>query len=80
MLDAQHAARLERAYHSVTGGWCCAPRDDAKRGMPNNHGFRLPLLPSEGVRSLLAHGSASKERGTEVDVAHDEHVGDSLKR
>ena len=57
LLDGRHMARLEREFHSVGGSWCCANQDDLKRGMPNNHGFRLPMLPSPAVRATLQPGS-----------------------
>ena len=50
VLDNRHAQRLEREFHTVGGSWCCANKRDLAKHQPNNHAFRLPLLPSEGVR------------------------------
>ena len=49
MLTSEVASRLEKQFHSVSGGWCCASKHDPG---PRNHGFRLPVLPSEGVAAL----------------------------
>ena len=53
VLSRHVAQRLERQFHSVGGGWCCAPKEDVDRGMPTSHHFRLPLLPTSADGSPL---------------------------
>mmetsp|Transcript_12700 Transcript_12700/g.32437 ORF Transcript_12700/g.32437 Transcript_12700/m.32437 type:complete len:620 (-) Transcript_12700:214-2073(-) len=55
--------------HSVGGSWCCKPQRDPG---PNNHGFRLPLLPGMAPSMLKAdarraaghHSEAGRTDGT----------------
>ena len=56
VLNTTHAQQLEHeGLHSVTGSWCCKPAGDPG---PNDHLFRLPLLPGAAA-GMLQRGGAT---------------------
>ena len=58
VLGDEEQRQLERRFHSLTGSWCCATKRDKTSGLPNNYGFRLPVLAPAEVQLGSRRGSA----------------------
>ena len=41
LLTPAEWATFEGRFASLQGGWCCAPAEDKRLGMPNNVGFHI---------------------------------------
>ena len=50
LLGNEVRRELAKRFPYVSGGWCCAPEDDKRRGMPNSHSFHLNIPKPEDIR------------------------------
>ena len=44
LLSRAERAKFIMKFGSVSGGWCCAPVEERKRGMPHAGGWRLSRI------------------------------------
>ena len=55
LLGNEVRRELAKRFPYVSGGWCCAPEDDKKWGLPNSHSFHLNI-PKPGPEDIRERG------------------------
>eukprot|EP00964_Phaeocystis_antarctica_P061128 scaffold36489_cov60-Phaeocystis_antarctica.AAC.1 len=69
LLGNEVRRELAKRFPYVSGGWCCAPEDDKKRGLPNSHSFHLNIPkpgPEDIARGRLGSDAALAKVTTEL--------------